>query len=133
MAYQLPELTISSDELAQRIEKLINTDRPRYRRLWNYYRNPLQVTGVSSDDGGSGLFIRTDIVAEQIALPGHAKIEGANIAKETIQELSANRIAGKSAGALSEDIGPDRWRAKVFQAKRPVQAAVTTCAASHEE
>ena len=31
-----------SDELRRRIEKLIEQDRPRYLRLWAYYRNPMR-------------------------------------------------------------------------------------------
>src|SRR5438046_57469 len=53
MAYKSEDLPITSDELCQRIDKLLTLDARRYRRLWNYYRNPLQITGVASDDGGS--------------------------------------------------------------------------------
>jgi len=39
-------------DLAQRVERLLNVERPRYRRLWAYCRNPMRV-GTAVDPSGS--------------------------------------------------------------------------------
>lgn len=40
-------------DLGERIERLLGSEQARYRRLWNYYRNPLAITGVRADENGS--------------------------------------------------------------------------------
>src|SRR5439155_21472552 len=62
------------------------------------------------DDGGSGLFVGPDVVAEQVPLPRHAKVEGADVAQESVQVLSADGVAGERAGPLGEDFSSCRWR-----------------------
>ena len=54
MSYQLEPLDapIGADQLHERIERLLNFDGPRYRRLWAYYRNPmLPVTTDTASEG----------------------------------------------------------------------------------
>jgi len=48
-ARPLPDL----GALAPAIDRLLNTDGPRYRRLWAYYRNPMTPRGVDADDAGA--------------------------------------------------------------------------------
>ncbi len=38
---------VSRDQIAQRVERLIEAERPRYRRLWAYCRNPMRVCGAT--------------------------------------------------------------------------------------
>jgi hypothetical protein len=54
MTYQLESLdaTIGADQLNNRIDRLLNFDAPRYRRLWAYYRNPM--LPVTSDVASEG-------------------------------------------------------------------------------
>src|SRR5439155_20173946 len=58
MSYQLEPLAADDssygpDALRGPIDKLLNSDGPRYRRLWAYYRNPIRACGVSDADRGS--------------------------------------------------------------------------------
>src|SRR5438045_1806445 len=59
MSYELEQLAANEstrfgpDELRARIDKLLNSDGPRFRRLWAYYRNPMRACGVSEADHGS--------------------------------------------------------------------------------
>src|SRR5690348_7878538 len=41
---------ITSDQIAERLDRLIEVERPRYRRLWMYCRNPMRVVGVTSEN-----------------------------------------------------------------------------------
>src|SRR6185295_13412834 len=75
--------------------------------------------------GGRGLFVGADVVAERIALAGHAEIERADVAQEAVEILRANGIAGEGSGALGVDLRARRRRSKIFEADRPVVAAMT--------
>lgn len=46
-------LLTSTDELRRRIDHLFDVEAPRYRRLWEYYRNPLTALLIRSDASGS--------------------------------------------------------------------------------
>jgi hypothetical protein len=60
MSYELSSLhgsersfPASIGELRRRIDQLLDADAPRYRRLWDYYRNPLTPLLIRSDESGS--------------------------------------------------------------------------------
>ena len=46
-------LVVGEAVLRERVGRLVEVERPRYRRLWTYYRNPMRVCAVSSASGGS--------------------------------------------------------------------------------
>lgn len=53
MSFQLhelssPALSLDPQELLARIERLVNVERVRFRRLWAYYRNPMLIGATSS-------------------------------------------------------------------------------------
>ena len=41
------------DELRARIDKLFGVEAPRFRRQWEYYRNPLRACAVPAGEAGS--------------------------------------------------------------------------------
>src|SRR5262245_33687784 len=59
MAYeQLTQLNLNTvevgpDDLARRIDQLLNLHTARYRRLWMYYRNPMLPRTIERDEQGS--------------------------------------------------------------------------------
>ncbi|HWB54381.1 MAG TPA: phage portal protein [Tepidisphaeraceae bacterium] len=57
MAYELERLgpgNSGSGQIEQCLRKLLEVDRPRCRRLWTYYANPMSVRAVDAGDNGSG-------------------------------------------------------------------------------
>src|SRR5215218_3923606 len=44
---------VDRERLAVAIERLLYSERPRYRRLWAYFKNPMRVCGVPNGPAGS--------------------------------------------------------------------------------
>jgi hypothetical protein len=42
-----PVTPVTSDQITERVQRLLEVERPRYRRLWAYCRNPLRVVGAT--------------------------------------------------------------------------------------
>src|SRR5437763_11012787 len=38
---------VSIDQILQRVDRLLEVERPRFRRLWAYCRNPMRVCGAT--------------------------------------------------------------------------------------
>ena len=91
-------------DLAERIEKLLTVDRPRYRRLWAYYRNPMRVCGTVGDvaAGGSDRPYRQ---AQEWGLP--ARITGARASDATTNTIPTDGPAARKEVVIENDIG---WR-----------------------
>jgi hypothetical protein len=49
----LPGQSVDPQELGRRIQQLIETHAPRFRRLWMYYRNPMMSRTVERDEQGA--------------------------------------------------------------------------------
>src|SRR4051812_8913592 len=116
MAYELESLTDTSDrsanapaplrwtndELRQRIDRLLNIDAPRLRRLWAYYRNPMQPRPVPPDESGSDRPYRQ---AQEWGLP--SRITGARSgSSEVFVTQPVDGVARKEV-VIENDIG---WR-----------------------
>jgi len=72
MSYQRNSIVNQdSDEFRRQIERLLGESGPRFRRLWNYYRNPLLPDAASSGDSSSARPYRQ---AQEWGLP--ARITG---------------------------------------------------------
>src|SRR5437016_14175664 len=105
MTYQLDELTASDpsdyspDQLRERIEKLLHSDSPRYRRLWGYYRNPMRVCGVSDADTGSQRPYRQ---AQEWGLP--SRITGMRSGAEIFSAQPIDQVSRKEV-VIENDIG----------------------------
>jgi hypothetical protein len=68
--------TLTDPRTCELIERLIDR-RPRYSRLWAYYRNPMRICGPISDDAGSDRPYRQ---AQEWGLP--SRITGARSGDE---------------------------------------------------
>ena len=112
MAYQLERLkgpdglpVAMGDELEDRIERLIRADGPRLRRLWAYYRNPMQVTGHEGTTAESGRPYRQ---AQEWGLP--PRITGIRSGREMFTGQSADGLNRKEV-VIENDIG---WRVEAM-------------------
>jgi hypothetical protein len=93
----------SSQMLSERIERLIEAERPRYRRFWSYYRNPMRLSAaLSSDEGASST--RPYRQAQEWGLP--ARITGALPGGDPTC-LSACDFGTRKEVVIENDIG---WR-----------------------
>src|SRR5437763_6388051 len=110
MSYDLEQLTAddSSDsgrftpaQLRRHIDKLLNSDGPRYRRLWAYYRNPMRACGVSDADRGSERPYRQ---AQEWGLP--SRITGMRSGADIFAAQPVDGVARKEV-VIENDIG---WR-----------------------
>src|SRR6185436_18946776 len=86
-------------------------------------RVPIESQGVlgrlkrATSDHGRGFLRGADIIAQWVALAKHTKVEGADVAEETIEILGANRIADEGAGAFgNEKLVGRRRRNEIFHA-----------------
>jgi hypothetical protein len=105
MAYQLSSLpsnaSINDASFRERIEKLLNSDGPRYRRLWAYYRNPMRVCGVPPEEQGAERPYRQ---AQEWGLP--SRITGQRSGVEVFCGTNVDQVARKEV-VIENDIG---WR-----------------------
>ena len=51
--------TIDQEQLRRALDRLIRLERPRLRRLWAYFKNPMRVCGAA-DPGPAGAGFPTD-------------------------------------------------------------------------
>jgi hypothetical protein len=52
-ALRMRDGELGAAEVRERIRQLDEADRPRYRRLWAYYRNPMSLWAIRTDESGS--------------------------------------------------------------------------------
>lgn len=110
MPYKLKKLTsadgspaIEESQLRRAIDKLVNVDRPRYRRLWGYYRNPMRAA-LSAENGAERPYRQ----AQEWGLP--PRITGVHSGRELFEGTSAGEIARKEV-VIENDIG---WRVETL-------------------
>src|SRR5947208_2478943 len=99
-----PEIELpacDSDAFRARIDKLLHTDGPRFRRLWAYYRTPLRACAVPAADSGSERPYRQ---AQEWGLP--SRITGVRSGAEIFSGEIVGEVARKEV-VIENDIG---WR-----------------------
>jgi hypothetical protein len=110
MPYQLalpgsrsaPHQTVDAEELRRRIEQLIETHAPRYRRLWMYYRNPMMSRTSERDEQGADRPYRQ---AQEWGLP--SRVTGVRVGSASpFTGQSVDGVARKEV-VIENDIG---WR-----------------------
>jgi len=94
MAYQIADLS-------KKVQKLIDQDQPRYRRLWSYYRNPMQVCASSIGDPASQRPYRQ---AQEWGMP--ARITGMRSGSDVLTQQLAGDTTRKEV-VIENDIA---WR-----------------------
>lgn len=120
-AASFPELATLSD----RIDHLIDADRPRYRRLWMYFRNPLALAAASALDDSSCVSARPYRQAQEWGLP--RRITGMRTGSDPNSlELASDGLARKEI-VIENDIG---WRVEAMVDYLFGKAIVITSAAS---
>ena len=106
MPYQLSQLlgdapAFTDASFREQIEKLLNTDGPRFRRLWAYYRNTMRVCGVPAEEQGAERPYRE---AQEWGLP--SRITGQRSGVEMFAGTRVDQVARKEV-VIENDIG---WR-----------------------
>jgi hypothetical protein len=94
------ELTLADSHVRNQIDQLLDR-RPRYSRLWAYYRNPLRICGPISDDAGSDRPYRQ---AQEWGLP--SRITGARSGDEPFHAQPVDDVDRKEV-VIENDIA---WR-----------------------
>src|SRR6478735_1432382 len=92
---------VDRERLAAAIDRLIHAERPRYRRLWAYCKNPMRVCGVASGPAGSERPYRQ---AQEWGLP--PRITGVRSGGEPFADAARLGITRKEV-VIENDIG---WR-----------------------
>lgn len=92
-------------ELSRRIERLVQTEAPRLRRLWSYYRNPMLPTLSAAATQGSDRPYR---LAQEWGLP--SRITGLRNASESGAGDPVDGVARKEV-VIENDIG---WRVETM-------------------
>jgi hypothetical protein len=90
----------SLDQIEQRVESLVSCERPRYQRLWAYYRNPMRVIGSAA-----GSQDRPYRQAQEWGLP--YRITGARAASAIGSIDNDIDAAARKEVVIENDIG---WR-----------------------
>src|SRR5687768_11196652 len=88
---------ITPDRLASAVDKLLLTDRPRYRRLWAYFRNPMRPLDAAGDD-------KPYRQAQEWGLP--TRITGYRVSSDVSSSQRVEDIARKEV-VIENDIA---WR-----------------------
>ena len=101
MSDQTLRATVSERELNRVLRHLFESTRPRYQRLWTYYRNPMRCVGVRADHQGSDRPYRQ---GQEWGLP--SRITGTRSGAETDAGQVAQGVARKEV-VIENDIG---WR-----------------------
>lgn len=95
---------VLSDELRRRVAQLLDSEAPRYRRLWRYYRNPpLLVATLVSGSGGSERPYR---MAQEWGLPSRITGVVPGGSADTLSTQCADGVARKEV-VVENDIA---WR-----------------------
>jgi hypothetical protein len=109
MSYQLQTLphadalSIGDDELRQRIEDLLETQSQHFRKLWMYYRNPMQPRTVLRDEQGSDRPYRQ---AQEWGLP--SRVTGVrSLSQEPLAFCDAAEGVARKEVVIENDIA---WR-----------------------
>src|SRR3954451_15401207 len=95
MTYQLDTVLRDTNHLGQqafreRIDKLLQTDGARFRRLWAYYRNPMRPCGVPPEEQGAERPYRQ---AQELGLP--SRITGVRSGVEMFGGTPVEGVARK--------------------------------------
>ncbi len=90
-----------SDTLRARMQQLTETDRPRFRRLWLYHRNPMTTVSVDGDESGRTRPYRQ---AQEWGLP--SRLTGARSSASSETPVPLNDTQRKEI-VIENDIG---WR-----------------------
>jgi hypothetical protein len=117
MAFQLHELfdgddrhalraILHAENLRQRIDRLLDVDAPRYRRLWNYYRNPLLPLRTYAATEEDTAAYRPYRQAQEWGLPTRITGVVPGATEATLSTRQADGIARKEV-VIENDIG---WR-----------------------
>lgn len=108
MAYELARLgtsdhplPINDDQLSERVDELLTTQRQRYQRLWTYYRNAMITRRVERDEQGSDRPYRQ---GQEWGLP--SRITGVRCGNDPLVHHSVDGVARKEV-VIENDIG---WR-----------------------
>ena len=90
----------SVPEIAERVDKLLHVDRPRYRRLWAYCRNPMRV-GASDGDGADRPYRQAQEWGLPPRITGTRSSSADVFAGELLEEVARKEVV------IENDIG---WR-----------------------
>ncbi|HEY7117739.1 MAG TPA: phage portal protein [Tepidisphaeraceae bacterium] len=99
---------IDDQRLAAGVERLVAVQRPRYRRLWTYFKNPMRVCGVSSSAGGAAGSERPYRQGQEWGLP--PRITGVCVGGEPFVDAGRIGVARKEV-VIENDIG---WRVETM-------------------
>ena len=88
------------DQIVERVERLIDLERPRYRRLWAYCRNPMRVA-ASDGDGGDRPYRQ----AQEWGMP--ARITGTRASTNDVFAGEVLEDVARKEVVIENDIG---WR-----------------------
>ncbi|HEX8522912.1 MAG TPA: phage portal protein [Tepidisphaeraceae bacterium] len=88
------------DEVMERVERLMTVDRPRYRRLWAYCRNPMRTSIVIDESGSEKPYVQ----AQEWGLP--SRITGIKSGGDVFEGELIDGVARKEV-VIENDIG---WR-----------------------
>src|SRR6476469_7880101 len=106
MAYKLDGVlphpnSLSEQAFRERVDKLLQTDGARFRRLWAYYRNPMRPCGVPPEEQGAERPYRQ---AQEWGLP--SRITGVRSGVEMFVGTPVEGVARKEV-VIENDIA---WR-----------------------
>ena len=93
---------VDRERLRAAVERLIGSERPRYRRLWTYFRNPMRVCGLSG--GGPTGSERPYRQGQEWGLP--SRITGVRSGAEPFADAGPVGVTRKEV-VVENDIG---WR-----------------------
>jgi hypothetical protein len=97
-------LVVDRGRLQAAVERLLESERPRYRRLWAYYKNPMRVCGASGGAAGAGSD-RPYRQGQEWGLPG--RITGMRSGVEPFADAATGVAGGRKEVVIENDIA---WR-----------------------
>ena len=98
---------IDHGRLREAVDRLMHVERPRYRRLWGYYRNPMRVCAAASPGGvvvGSANSERPYRQAQEWGMP--SRITGYRAGAEPFADAAGGALSRKEV-VIENDIA---WR-----------------------
>src|SRR3954469_7246470 len=108
---------ITPDQIAQRVDQLLEVERPRYRRLWMYCRNPMRVIGVASENSSDRPYRQAQEWGLPQRITGQSACGGGAIARKEVViendigwriEAMVDYLFGKPLVIESSAPDPDR-------------------------
>jgi len=104
MAATTNNTAVDQERLQMALDRLIKTERPRYRRLWAYFKNPMRVCAAAAGTVAATFSQRPYRQAQEWGLP--ARITGLCSGSEPFANTDVGGIARKEV-VIENDIG---WR-----------------------